>query len=502
MNWSDRLWGKSSSVGYLLIAALLLLFTSLGSREIWTQEHRWADIVSAMFYYHDFLHPVLNGQEYYDKPLLSYWLMAGLSRLFGDLNLWALRLPSALAGLVAIGCIYRLGTRLKDRSLGLLAGWMLLTTFYFLFWARTSNADMLNVAGTLGAVTWYVEKKQTPGFLNDAMFFFILALTALCKGLVGPAVVFLAILPDLLRHHHWKTHAHPRLLAAMIPAAIIYLLPFVASSYFSANGYHQNGLYLVYKENILRYFQPFDHKGPLYAYFLFLPLYMIPWSFFFIPALFDLKSRWNALSSHSKWLAWIVFILFLFFTFSGSRRNYYILPVVPFAILMTADWILANNGLVKRSIWAGRLAVYSFLVFFLGVGLQSLYYSGGGIPGFAKQLIQTASTTQPWSHWNVVMLDPESKIRFYLKLSPEIKNLSVKGEYRQQLKTTADLLQTWPVLKTADRNTIFITRKKYDALLQNILKPSIKIEAKRTRGERFFGVTDNELPIAYIPKPV
>src|SRR5437899_12722574 len=119
--WSELLWGKSAKFVYLLIAAVILLFTCLGSREIWTQEHRWADIVYAMLYHHDYVHPRLNGADYYDKPLLSYWFIVGLAKLFGQLTVWTMRLPSAFAGLLAVWSTYTLGTHLKDRRMGLLA---------------------------------------------------------------------------------------------------------------------------------------------------------------------------------------------------------------------------------------------------------------------------------------------------------------------------------------------------------------------------------------------
>ena len=128
-SWPDLLWGSYARPLYLYIAAVFLLFIMLGSRELWTQEHRWADIVSGMFFRHDFFHPYLGANEYYDKPLLSYWLMALTALVTRHLNTWALRLPSALAGLLAIGSLYRLGFRLKDKHFGLLCGWLLLTTF-------------------------------------------------------------------------------------------------------------------------------------------------------------------------------------------------------------------------------------------------------------------------------------------------------------------------------------------------------------------------------------
>jgi len=497
---SEWLWGKSAKFSYLLIASAVMLFAFLGSREIWTQEHRWTDIVYAMLYHHDYLHPRLNGVDYYDKPLLSYWLIAGLAKLVGGLTTWVMRLPSALAGLLAIGSIYHLGTHLKNRHLGLLSGWMLITTFYFIFWARISSADMLNLAGTLFAVAWYFAKKSQTSFLDYVIFFLILAVTALCKGLVGPVVAGLVIFLDVLMNRSWKQHLKLRIFFALIPAAIVYMLPFLASAHVDGNQYGENGLVLVYRENIVRYFQPFDHKGPLYTYFIFLPVYLLPWTLFFIPALITLKSRWKTMSSNSKWMVWSVALLFLFFTLSGSRRNYYVLPIVPFAILFTADWILAGAETLKRNRWAGRMAMTFFVLFFISFDLgQWIYYSGGGMDVFARTLREQTQTIKPWSEWDVVMLDPESKIRFYLNVSPDVKNYSIDGDQRAQ-QTTKSLLTAWPFLREANRkkNNIFISRRQYEKQLKNILTNYRVIEALPTYGERIFKDYSN-LTIAFVP---
>jgi 4-amino-4-deoxy-L-arabinose transferase-like glycosyltransferase len=484
-----------------MIAAAIMLLAFLGSREIWTQEHRWADIVSGMFFRHDFLHPYLNEVDYYDKPLLSYWLMAGISFVTGELSTWALRLPSAFAGMLAVWSIYRLGTQLKDKQLGLLAGWILITTFYFLFWAKTSSADMLNMAGSLFAVAWYFEKKSTPSFFNYVVFFLILAVTSLCKGLVGIIVPLIAIFPDLVMGGTWKKHLRVSTFLAIIPAAIVYSLPFWASSHWGGNTYGESGLYLVYRENILRYFQPFDHKGPIYTYFVFLPVYLLPWALFFIPALFTLKSRWKNLSSNSKWLVWAVFLLFVFFTLSGSRRNYYVLPLVPFAILMTADWILSTaNEFSKRNLWAGRMAVVSFVTMFVAFDVvQPLYYAQGGTSQFAIDLKNQVTKVKPWQDWQVVMLDPESKTRFYLRLSPFVKNHNVSGKTRSE-QTEASLLQAWPMLKDHNPNTIFISRKMYAPLLRNLLPGYDVVEARATLGEQILKIDNQNAPVAFIPK--
>lgn len=501
MSTQSRLWGKNAKLSYLLIAAAILLFTCLGSREIWTQEHRWADIVFGMFYTHDFLHPSLNGVDYYDKPLFSYWLIAGISVVIGKLSTVALRLPSAVAGLLAIFSMYRLGTRLKDRTLGLIAGWLLLTTFYFVFWARTSSADMLNVAGTLFGVMWYFDKKNAPGFVNFAIFFLIMAVTALCKGLVGPVVTVLAILPDLLHNQNWKNYLRLSLVASLIPAVIVYVLPFWASAHFSVVGYGENGLYLVYRENILRYFQPFDHKGPIYTYFLYLPIYMLPWAFFFFPALFSLKSRWKQLSWNSKWIVWATALIFIFFTVSGSRRSYYVLPLVPFAILMTADWIEEGVLSLKNRVkWAGAVALIFFSLLFLNFDvLQPLYYSSGTLTAFASQIEATIGSSN-FANQEVVLLDVETKVPFYLGLSPTVKNYGMQGDRTAQ--STSSLLDAWPILKNKPKHAIFITRKIYVPLLQNQFQDYKMVAASKSWTKDLLKISDENDPVAFIPKSI
>jgi 4-amino-4-deoxy-L-arabinose transferase-like glycosyltransferase len=490
---SEILWGAQAKVIYLLLGAGFMLLMMLGGKEIWTQEHRWADIVSGMFYRHDFLHPYLGNADYYDKPLLSYWLIAGLTVISGKLSLWALRLPSALAGILAVWSLYRIGTLLQSKALGLLSGWLMLTTFYFIFWGKTSSADMLNLGGTLFAVSWYFEKRARPGFLNYAVFFMIVALTSLCKGLVGAVVPVLVILPDLLRQQEWKKHLRLSFLLAMVPALIVYILPFWASSHYSTTNYGENGLYLVYRENFLRYFQPFDHKGPIWTYFVWLPMYLMPWVIFFIPALFTLPARWKNLSPNSKWIVWSVLVLFIFFTLSGSRRNYYILPLVPFAILLSADWILSA---AHRSVWAGRLVIASFILLFLNFDvIQPAFYADGGMKGFAAAM-HTALAGKDLSTYNVVLLDPESKVRFYLHLPAEVKDFPISGGRNHQ--TEASLLQAWPVLQEKQSDVIYISRKSYEPQLKNLLPGYAIVEAPPSFGERFLKMKNPNAPVAFV----
>ncbi len=469
MQLVEHLWSKKGRVLSLLIASAVLLFTLLGARDIWTQEHRWADIVSGMFYRHDFLHPYLGNQDYYDKPLLSYWLIAIFAKIWGGLTTFTLRLPSALAGLLAVWSIYQLGAQLKDRALGLLAGWLLLTTFYFIFWARTSSADMLNLAGSLFAIAWYFQKRAVATWRDYAVFFMIIALTALCKGLIGAIIPAIAVAIDLVLSQSLKKHLRFAVLPGLVIALFVYLLPFIASSYWNHSGYHENGLYLVYRENVLRYFHPFDHQGPIYTYLIYLPLYLLPWTIFFIPAVYWVMTQFKTLPSHSKWIACTCLALFIFFTLSGSRRSYYVLPLVPFSILLTADWILLKTQFFSnKTFWGIVIIFWAALLMMLDIG-PAYYYTQYGAGQFATLLKQEATQTQPWQTWHIVMLDAESKLNFYLSLPPDVPHYGIKGSRRTEQDATR-LLQAWPCLTHPQAHTIFVTRQQYVPALQQHLK--------------------------------
>lgn len=503
----NRLWNSEARISYLIFATAVILLMMLGARELWTQEWRWADISWNMLYSKDFLHPYLAGAAYYDKPLLSYWLMILFSYVVGGLNEWALRLPSALAAILTVWCTYRIGWKLVDRRTGLIAGWMLTTTYFFVFWGRTANADMLNLAGIMLATFWYFAHKEKPNFFNYAVFFIILAITGLFKGLIGIVFPILAILPDLIKGGEWKKHLKLSLILALLPAAFIYFLPFWASNHFGGEHYSVSGLYEVYRENILRYISPFDHKGPIYTYFIYLPVYMLPWAIFFIPTLYSLRKRWSQMAFGSRWMVWSTLILFLFLTLSGSRRNYYVLPLLPFATLMTADWI--GSGMLtqaKRFYWAKITLIIAIIAMVINFGIvQPLYYTGGGLRAFAQEVQSEAKAIKPWNEWDIIFLDGLSKLTLYMDPPHPIKLLlapvnSDGVELKRSEYTTAQLIKMWPSITKPPKNTIFITRVVY---LPKILAylPNYKVVLEPlSLGERIMFPNDSDRSVALIPK--
>ncbi len=322
----------------LALATVFLLFWALGERGLWTSEGRWAEVTREMLITRDFFHPTINGAPYFDKPLLTYWIIALISPLTRGLNEWTIRIPSAISGLLAIWATVSIGRRLWSDRVGKTAGWILLSTYGFLFWARTGTADMENLAAITLALAWYWSRRDRPKFSTFLVFYLIAFVGSLTKGLTALVVPILVVLPDVFTGGRWKKVLRPSHLLAVVLAGSIYLIPFVYAS-ITRGGYQENGLAMVFHENIQRYIHPFDHRGPFYCYLYYIPILFLPWTPLFLAACTGTVRKWKKLDSNTRWLIEAFLIVFLFFSVSGSRRSYYILPILPLCALWTAVFL-------------------------------------------------------------------------------------------------------------------------------------------------------------------
>lgn len=506
-------WSKDRKALALLlgVSALLLLF-GVGWREVWGPEVRWADISLQMLQSGDYFDPYLRGAPYYDKPLLSYWLITAPASLFG-LNHWTLRASTLLAGLGSIWLTWWLGEHLLRKGTGLLAGWLLATTFYFLFWARVATADMLTVFGVLAALAWYWRDPEDTRFRSYLGFFLILSLTSLCKGLIGFVLPGLVLLPHLLSEGRWRQHLNLRLLAALVVAGGVYAIPFVLSHFYGQPSYGESGLALVFRENVVRFFKPFDHEGPIYSYLMYLPAYTLPWAPLWMIGLWFAVRRWKRLEPNARWLVWALALLFLFFTASGSRRSYYVLPLVPFAQLLAAWWVVevrharGLQGLGRgwsRALGAGAVA----MLLVLGVAYP-WSNAGGGIPAFASEVRGQTEQAAPWAQWRVLILgDHDARLPMYLELQgarqahpflyirsgyPESDSAALFAWLRQRTGEDWDPERTLIISQTAAHGEHPPAWLSADHRV---------IESLPNNGQRLSHKKNTEASLAYLPMPL
>ncbi|NUO08310.1 MAG: glycosyltransferase family 39 protein [Candidatus Brocadia sp.] len=347
----------------ILVMGCVLVFFALGDRALWGAEGRWATITREMMLTGDYFHPTINGEPYFDKPLLTYWLIAALAFISGALNELIVRLPSAIAGVAAVWATLRLGRQLWSPAVGRIAAMLLLTSYGLISQSRMAAADTENLATVMLAILWYWLRRDKNNFITFMVLYLIVFIGSLCKGPVAAVVTAIGILPDAIGGKRWKAFFRPSSLFALAIGIAIYFAPFIWSSGTTPASYTSSGLALVWQENVQRFFSPFDHKEPFYTYIYSAPMLILPWAPLFIAAIIAGVKYFARLDKNTHWLIKVMVLIFVFFTLSGSRRSYYILPIIPFCALLTAVILTRMKEFLPSCIIPAGFTIQKWVIF-------------------------------------------------------------------------------------------------------------------------------------------
>ncbi|HMD04107.1 MAG TPA: glycosyltransferase family 39 protein, partial [Candidatus Binatus sp.] len=284
--------------GCVLVLTAILFFARLGARALWSSEFRWAEIAREMLVTHNYFWPTINGHVYYDKPLGSYWLVLFSTPFTGGLDEAATRVPCAIAGILAVALLMLLVRRLYDARTAILSGVILATSFSFVFFSRHASADVETLTGELAALLLFNHYEDRGGGIWVVGLWLIMAATSLTKGLLGFVLPILVIaaysclrdgwaqlfeevsrgsfidrIRRLIDRNRWFFNWYT--VAGIAVGGFVYYLPFEISARMMGT---QKGLAMVYRENVVRFFHPFDHRGPIYLYVYVIFGLMAPWS--------------------------------------------------------------------------------------------------------------------------------------------------------------------------------------------------------------------------------
>jgi 4-amino-4-deoxy-L-arabinose transferase-like glycosyltransferase len=312
--------------------------------------------------------------------------------LTGGLDETSARLPCAIAGLLGVWLVMLVGRRLYDDRTALLAGLILATSFSFVFFSRHASADVETVTGELAAFALFLRNEQRQDGWWVVGLWLVMAATSLTKGLLGyvlPLMVLgmysclvngwaelgrrlsrgpaLGRIGWLVERNRWLFNW--KSLVAIPLGLAVYYVPFAISA---ARTGSEKGLEMVYRENVVRFFHPFDHRGPVYLYCYVIFALMMPWSAFLPAALAEAHRKPMAgpqvTASHEvaaarghRFALVYFWATFIFFTLSGSRRSYYLLPILPAGALLVARTLAtpieALSPLGLRLLWLGYAVI-------------------------------------------------------------------------------------------------------------------------------------------------
>jgi 4-amino-4-deoxy-L-arabinose transferase-like glycosyltransferase len=306
--------------------------------------------------------------NWFEKPPLTFWIIAGFFQLFGINEFWA-RAVSALAGVGVVAVVYSIGKLLRGPICGLIAALIILTTFQFVQMSRLVSTDVLLVFFMYLPVFGYLLVRK-----GDRRWWYLVSISCALGFMVksfgsafAPAAIILALVVDgqltetLKAKHFWFSILAG--LAVIVPwhAAMLYLhgSAFVNEYFY----YHVWSRTLTSLEG---------HDGSYSYYFNEIWYKTHPWwaitPFAVVFHAWQVKRR-----EFSPVILILVVLVFAFYTFAQTKFPPYILPAYP-GLALINSYLL--TWFWNRRRWAIRVAVILICVWFayLAIGKIRPYY--------------------------------------------------------------------------------------------------------------------------------
>jgi len=326
----------------LFLLAALLFFFALGNHQLQgSTEARVAGIAMEMHLDDDWVTPRLFGEAFLEKPPLSLWLDAGAMRVFG-VSPWAVRLASAVAGLLSVMLLYGMLRRFgRPKAIAWTAGILLATMASYWSNVRGVGEDALLALGVTTALLAFFQAQRAPSAGNSLLFIVGIAIATLSKGVLGLAmpgvVIFAYLLADNLIDKRLKIGAwlRPGLLTVV---GLIPLLIWLAVLY-QRGGSHAVAEVLL-TNSVGRFSGSFveaGHYEPFYYYLAKLPEAFLPWNILVYLGLWYFRKELKANRYLLFFSLWIV-AQFIMLTLASSKRTVYLMSMTPAAAVIAAEY--------------------------------------------------------------------------------------------------------------------------------------------------------------------
>lgn len=469
---SGALIDNESKPGKLLLYATWLLvfavfFWGLGDIALLSfNEARRALPARTMFQHGDWLLPHLNGELYLTKPPLIYWLSACAAHLFGNASEWAVRLPSALAGLATIAMVYRYALKQFGAWPALFSAQILIANVTFAMFARRAEIEMLLTAlcaGALLAAIHYIREGNSRRWIY--LSYLLLGLAMLTKG---PLVLLFVTLPLFIVAIYRKDSRCWHLLGSPLGWTIFAL---VGLSWYALVTWRLGSdiWASIAQRDMVEKMQGEDNK-PLWSYFFWILVDFLPVALLLFIKPLNIWQRCKGRTDYLVLLAAVLVPLLIFSLFNNKHAKY-LLPAYPmlallFSMRMGEIFAAARPYRRRAIILVGLLLPSAYFVYYAFAEAQLYNYRVAVFPQFHSW----SSEPQPAPLYAYREID--TRIIYYSALPIKILEvdsfkslkdshtpmlLLVENAYVDEVKTQADCLvkEFKPYLKKDKALTVY-----------------------------------------------
>ncbi|MBE0582746.1 MAG: glycosyltransferase family 39 protein [Desulfofustis sp.] len=360
----------------IVIVFSVFYFAGLGGPVVIDyDEGVYAEVSREMYLAGEWVLPTLNGEDFFEKPPLLYWLQMAGYDMFG-ISAFGARFFNACCGLLTVLTLYFGARGPLGERVAFQAALVLGSSIIFVYLSRIAMTDMaLTLFLTLALiVSWHgVERalREKGGAFLFSLGCLAAALAMLSKGAIGAlfpvttAVIYLVSIrrPGLLFQKTW-----------LLPGTLILIL--VGFSWYLALGLvHPDGFSFMKELFVTHHFGRFSapmegHSGPVFYYLIVLAFGFLPWFAYLLPAISAVElGRQTPAERFLSLLAIYTGLVFLFFSVAATKLPNYIVPVLPGLAVWIA--VLFNReGGAQGVVW--RLAAWFAA---LTVGLLGLAFA-------------------------------------------------------------------------------------------------------------------------------
>ena len=325
----------------LVAASALLLFLGLDASTIWdANEAYYVETPRQMVQSGDYVNPSFNGAPRFNKPVLSYWVVAAFYKVFG-VSVWAERVAIAIGALGIAAAAFVIARVTWSLRAAWIAALVILSAPRVVFFARRIFIDVWVTMFMSLVLMFFVLAEARP---QHRRRYLLLMFAAAGLGVLtkGPVAV---VLPALAFGVYLLVERRPRdiLRMQLIPGALIVLaivVPWYAMVY-AQHGWEYIREFFI-GENLERYSDTYGEQAR--SVFFYIPVLLtelFPWSLF-VPVAVAQAFRPANGALPRLLLAWIAVIV-LVFTFSSTKQDLYVFPIVAALAALIA-------GLLDRAI--------------------------------------------------------------------------------------------------------------------------------------------------------
>lgn len=325
---------------------------NLGLGPLARAEIYFLDAARGMLESGDWVVPRYEGKPFFDKPILSYWLMAVAMDGLGPTPA-AARLVPVLSALGLVLATAWLGSLLLDRRSALAGAVVLATTLAFLSFSRIAMSDMpMALFSTLAvALAVFAYRPGAPRFVVPLLGA-IAGLGFATKGPIAVLIPGIAVLLLLFQNRRQRVPGGVAGIAAGALAFAVLGFGWFALVYLRLGA--EPLVYFFLRENLQRFAaETYDIGRPFWFY---PPAYLaqgLPWSPILPLALFRLLGRTDPQARASaRLLALWPLLVLVPLSLSRGKIDYYLLPLYPAISLLLGRYlaVTAWDGLDRG--WA------------------------------------------------------------------------------------------------------------------------------------------------------